>query len=746
MGEVYRVHDLELDEVVALKVLFPGLDRAGAADLRREVRAARAITSPHVARTFEFHCENDLAFLVMEYVEGGSLAELLRREPIGLARALAIAGDLCSAVVAAHQVGVIHRDNKPANVLLRPSGQALLTDFGIAKDLNIESSMTLHASGTPAYMSPEQVRNHSVGPATDIFALGVVTFEMLSGKLPWSRRDPISLALARLSEAPLDIQRTCDLPPALCAWVMRAIDVDAARRWSSAQEAAAALAAIVAQITPGVPSRPGAQAPPPNPAPDPARPTPVPATSIPRVAVLPFRLANTELSGSLAGLDDDLVTALSSYRGLRVVSLRAVVDAAGSTGNWQELAQRVGASHVVETAVRSIAAGVRVNVRLLASHDESVLWSGRFDFAADRLLDVGEELATTLGTQLGVVESAPLRPAVDDPRAVAMYLAARANLASEQPARIGVAIALLERATALAPTDRVITSMLALALVRHWQLTGIGGRERLQRARTLLAGLAGLSELPAEAYLANGTLNLLMGDVVGAAVALRRAVAAAPSLVQARELLGIVLLRAGHWDMAKPQLNAARQLGPALFAGRLAHCQWLALQGRWSDHDAELAALAGLAGSRQALWTWRLRAGLWRGDRSAMQALHAEMDTAGGVNADDSSLRWVSRACQAALAAAPVEQLPDDLSGRCAADVADRLQLWAEVAAWHGSPTALVAVAAAVGMGLVDLAWLERCPLLDGLREHSEWRALVEGVGRQARRIVDAVHEGDSRP
>jgi serine/threonine protein kinase len=180
MGDVYRALDRELDEEVALKIVrdalinVPGvLER-----FRAEVKLARRVTHKNVARTYELGRADGLTFFTMELVAGESLTDRLRAGPLPVGLAVAIAVELCDALAAAHAVGVVHRDLKPDNVLIARDGRVVLTDFGVAAIAADESA----SSGTPRYMAPEQTRGEPATPACDVYALGLVLYEMVVGR------------------------------------------------------------------------------------------------------------------------------------------------------------------------------------------------------------------------------------------------------------------------------------------------------------------------------------------------------------------------------------------------------------------------------------------------------------------------------------------------------------------------------------------------------------------------------------
>ncbi|HEY0137919.1 MAG TPA: serine/threonine-protein kinase, partial [Nannocystis sp.] len=216
MGIVCRGFDLDLEETIAVKFLRADLadDDTLRTRFRREVKLARRVTHPNVARVFEFGRDGPLCFLTMEFVPGESLQVLLARAgmlPPPEVRALAVS--LCEALAAAHDADVVHGDIKPGNILIAPGRGAVLTDFGIAQALTDPRRLDEGPSGTPFYMAPEQARGEPIGPQTDVYAVGVVLFEALTGMSPWPDHDAMGqLAYKRQGGEPALAQIAPGLP------------------------------------------------------------------------------------------------------------------------------------------------------------------------------------------------------------------------------------------------------------------------------------------------------------------------------------------------------------------------------------------------------------------------------------------------------------------------------------------------------------------------------------------------------
>lgn len=262
MGEVYEARHMKIERRVAIKLLLPELAMRPELLLRfeQEARAAGGLSHENIVSVYDVGVDGEGArYLVMEYLEGEDCASYLKRMgPLSSAEAVAIVVQACRGVEAAHQAGIIHRDLKPANLLLarRADGQPLVKvlDFGIAKlrtagegteDLSAGASALSGAVGTPHYMAPEQVRGASVGPLCDVYALGVVLFELLSGQKPYVGSSTAELAYQIVHGAPRSLSSLRDgLPSALCKIVAQAMARAEVERFASVQQLRMALSEL----------------------------------------------------------------------------------------------------------------------------------------------------------------------------------------------------------------------------------------------------------------------------------------------------------------------------------------------------------------------------------------------------------------------------------------------------------------------------------------------------------------------
>jgi tRNA A-37 threonylcarbamoyl transferase component Bud32 len=240
MAEVYLAHDELLDRPVAVKLLFPELadDASFVERFRREARAAAGLNHPNIVSVYDFGEDDGAYFMVMEYVEGETLRDIIRsRGPLPSEEAAGISADVAAALAAAHRHGIVHRDVKPGNVLV--SDMVKVADFGIARAGDPRESLTQTGAvlGTATYLAPEQAQGQPVDPRPDNYALGVMLYEMLAGQPPFRGDTPVAVAYQHLSETPVPpSQHNADVPPALDAVVLKAMEKDPARRQQSAQE------------------------------------------------------------------------------------------------------------------------------------------------------------------------------------------------------------------------------------------------------------------------------------------------------------------------------------------------------------------------------------------------------------------------------------------------------------------------------------------------------------------------------
>jgi serine/threonine protein kinase/tetratricopeptide (TPR) repeat protein len=546
MGEVYEAEDIELHERVALKSIRSELLHDGRTldRFKREVYLARKVTHPNVCRIFDLFRQpasveggdsrSPVAFVAMELLEGETLAEFLRRQPrLGVNEARPIALQIADGLGAAHSAGVLHRDFKPGNVLLVPGVKgvrAVITDFGLALRSNAEVSLgasvtgTGEVLGTPAYMSPEQVEGKDLTPASDVYALGLVLYQMVTGTLAFDGSTPLSMAVRRIKENPAPPRTLVpDIDPRWESVILKCLEREPKARFQSADEVAEALrsettlprtwrleprmvlgllalilviagaALLIPRIRHRVPAASDATA---------TRPS---ITVRPSIAVLPFRnlSARSETEWVSTALPEMLTAELAAggklrtFPGENIARASADLELTGAQtlarDTLAHLRKYLGNDYVVLGSYldQGSASEVRINLWLQDTRTgeiaATVSEKGSESDLDDLATRAGEELRQKLGIgEVTSSEAALVRASLpSNPEAVRLYSEGLAKL------RVVDALAardLLERAVAADPNYALGHSALADA----WDAMGYNqrAREESKKARDLSSGLS----------------------------------------------------------------------------------------------------------------------------------------------------------------------------------------------------------------------------------------------------------------
>jgi eukaryotic-like serine/threonine-protein kinase len=388
MAVVYLARDFRHDRMVALKVLQERFTEVlGSERFLREIRLAARLHHPHLLPLYDSGEAGGFLYYVTPYIEGGSLRDRLVAEGrVALVPALRLTRQAADALDYAHRQNVVHRDVKPENILLE-EGHAVVADFGVARAVTaaVDSALTQTGMliGTPAYMSPEQASDEPLDARCDIYALGCVLFEMLSGRPPFTGSTPIAILAQRLTgPAPALAAVGAVVPPVVEQLVARALAQRPDDRFSSGAELARALAdAEAAQ----------------------SRPTPTPPATavVPRVAalaVLPFvnMSADPENEFFSDGMTEELINALTRVEGLRVASRTSAFAFKGRDLDVREIGQRLNVTAVLEGSVRRAGNRLRVTAQLINAADGYHLWSDTYDRQLADVFEVQDELSRSI--------------------------------------------------------------------------------------------------------------------------------------------------------------------------------------------------------------------------------------------------------------------------------------------------------------------------------------------------------------
>ncbi len=704
MGAVYRAHDRELDEIVALKVIRSDVarERGMVEQFRHEVKLARRVTHVNIARTFELGVEGELMFCTMELVEGESLrARLMRDGALRVSKAATIAVALCQGLSVAHAAGVIHRDIKPENVLLTPSGRVVLADFGVAAFSAADNDGAL--VGTLEYMAPEQARGEQATPATDIYALGVVLFEMLSGMRAFAgTMSELLVAKQDLEKLSLDFAESVarePLPNDLKDLVERATARDPAKRIATAAELGRRLAPYL--TIEAIATSPGIDIP--------TIEGEVPASALPTIVVLAPRATDNEAPLHLAeGVHQELLRRLATQR-LRIWPRSEAFDMPGAT-----FVELVAGTTLTVTLRRAAA----VSTLQLPLDVASI------GLAADAIAVAASELANrTLDS--------------DENERLELLLRAR-GYAHSGFKGVRPAMELLERGRARWPADPRVACQLADLLLRYVFVTPRSPTTFYEARPLVEAALQGAPEL-AESHVAAGQLALHTGDPVDAAREFRIAIACSPYQAEPHEGLGRMLLEAGFLEDAMARLESALAIAPKLSAVRWEIARAHALEQNWGTHDQLVAAIVK-DGDRPIS---QMRFALWRRDFKALAQAREAWNRFGAQFEPEIFRRVFSILLDGTWESDGTEliSLCTESSSPSKRRLAFLAQVAAEVCGHVGQvESSLALLDRAVNLDLFDRHWFDLCPTIEAARETAEGQRLQQRVRVRAESILDALY------
>lgn len=746
MGTVYAAYDRVVDETIALKLLaFRG--EQSAEDFGREVRLARRVTHRNAARTFDLGEHQGMHFITMELVDGESLRVVLaRRGRLLPGEVIDLGLQLGLGLQAAHDVGVIHRDLKPANILLDRDGRAVITDFGVARTTAEETegpNVRARMAGTPMYMAPEQVEGGPIGAAVDVYALGLVLYEALTGSAPFCGNNRVEIAMARLAQAPPDPRRSVPVPDALAELILRCLARRPADRPAPPSQ-------VVHELTVQLASMSGASE-----GSDPGRSTgsgmgsgmgsglePVEAPGSRALAVMPFRYRGIDEEAYLAEvLTDELVDLLAMTKGLRVSS-------SGAASKFREerdartVGRALGVDAIIDGTVMRTADRVRIVVRLIdvdtGFQRSTERFEGRLEDVFDLQDRMAKRIAESLRLEVSVLEQGRDAPA----EAVELYLRGRKH--AREPDVTGRtledAFELFNQALQRAPALPLALAARADVAVHRWFLPSAQSTKDWQALAgdAVAAALVGAGHL-AETHVAAARLDVNAGQFASAAHHLTTALDIAPTCAAAHEYLGLLQCEAGRSREGVRHIELAHELDPSLHLAAFSVVRWWALRGKhklWHRRMAQMRQSPRFFPVAIDLFEFRLL--LWEGDVQGARSIRWR---AGEPDSPSGRFAGVLRD------ALDRSRSDDEIAMRCRALIesisgSPRLrtswgQIVVEMLAWRGATEpAIVELERADDSGvLLDSDWFELCPLLERLRGDPRFEQMREKIRNRAEAI-----------
>ena len=557
MGVVYKAQDTKLDRIVALKFLSKNLLCAEEAKARfvQEAKAASALDHPNIATIYEIDEAEGECFMAMAYIEGKSIKELIKEKELSIEEILEIGIQIAEGLTKAHQKGIVHRDIKSDNVMVTDEGEVKIMDFGLAKLKGVTKlTKTGTTLGTLQYMSPEQAQGMEADHRSDIFSLGVVLYEMITGRLPFKGAHEAAVINSVVNDTPEPLTRyKSDLPGELQGIVGKAMEKDREMRCQHVDDLCADLRRLKAEQETGATNTLGTA----------TKPTP-------SIAVLPF----TDLSADkdqeyfCDGMAEEIINALTHVESLRVVARTSAFSFRGKEIDIRDIGKKLSVGTVLEGSVRKAGNRLRISAQLVNVTDGYHLWSEKYDRNIGDVFAIQDEISLAIVDKLKVKllggEKAKLvKRHTEDQEAYNLYLKGRYfwNKRTEEDLTKGIKYfeQAIEKDPHYAPAYAGIADSLSVLTAYDY----LPSKEASPRAKEAALKALEIDGSHAEARTSLALIKEFYDwDWVGADREFKKIIGLNPNYATARHWYALILLDMARFDEAVKEIRKAQELDP----------------------------------------------------------------------------------------------------------------------------------------------------------------------------------------
>jgi len=596
MGEVYRVFDKKIEEEVTLKLIRPEIaaDRKTIEKFRNELKFARKIAHKNVCRMYDLNEEEGTPYITMEYVPGENLKSIIAMtKQLSVSTAVNIAKQICEGLAEALRLGVVHRDLKPSNIMIDKEGNARILDFGIARSLKAKGITGAGVMiGTPEYMSPEQVEEKEVDQRSDLYALGVILYEMMTGRIPFEGDSALSIALKHKTEVPPDPREiNAQIPEDLSRVILRCMEKDKEKRCQNAEE----LLSELSKIEKGIPT--------------PERMVSKRKTIREKISemkwkrlliygVMAILIISLIVGGiylitgrrevihaiavlPLANLSDDpqqeyfadgmteaLIGELTKIKALqRVISRTSVMRYKNTDKSLPEIARELNVDVVVEGSVLLIGKQVRMTAKLIDARKDRHIWTNSYNRDVQNILGLQRELARSIAKEIKIAvtpeEQAQLTEASPvNPEAYQLYLKGRYVWNKRTRDDLEKALEYFGQAIEKDPNSALAYTGLADTYAILPGYADFPPTEAYSKAKEAAQKALAIDDTLAEAHTSLANVTKYDRDWISTEKGYKRAIELSPNYATAHHWYAYDLMLMGRFDESIAEINLAQELDP----------------------------------------------------------------------------------------------------------------------------------------------------------------------------------------